>query len=211
MEKELENHPLVLALKNRLGDHRVKVMPNPLHAEQALLFLFLEKRVPVTIVSTIGLSDYKMPVLEKWIGREHNEIYFCLPAFWDIEDMTNQNFSWPFDWIYRLENFVREKNTWFGPGHTIPAGNPVLPISETVQQEYFMLYDPIFVADELAPFQMQNNSIQFLCIFPIHGDELDYKMGKGTYKFIKLFVGRGHDERIDYARKSVKESRFKIF
>jgi len=29
---------------------------------------------PVTVIVTNGLSDYKMPVPEKWEGREYNEL-----------------------------------------------------------------------------------------------------------------------------------------
>ncbi len=211
MEKELETHPLVVGLGNRLGAHRVKVISNPLHPDQAFLLLFIEKNVPVTAVMTLGLSDYKMPVLDSWKGREHNEIYFCLPSFWELDDMSNPNFAWPFDWIYRLEKFVREKNTWFGPGHTIPTGNPAVQLSEQAKHDYLFFSGPLFLEEELAPLAIKNQTIYFLGIIPIFGEELDYKMGKGTQKFLKRFVAKGFDERIDEYRPSVMKSRMYFF
>lgn len=202
---------LVKALENRFGAHRVKPIQNPLHPDQALIILFLELDVPLTVVMTASLSDYKMPVLDKWIGREYNEIYFCLPTYWDFEDYTNPNSSWIYSWIHKLERFVRDKNTWYGPGHTIPTGNPEVPISDLMLQEYFIFLDPILLQKELAPVSIQDKTIQFLSIVPIFGDELDFKMGKGTQKFVRRFIQRNYDEKLDDYRKSVLDSRLRFF
>lgn len=202
---------LIQLLEDRFGAHRVKSTPNPLHNDQELIILFLELDVPVTVVMTASLSNYKMPVLDKWIGREFNEIYFCLPTYWDFEDYTNPNASWIYDWIYKLERFVRDKNTWFGPGHTIPTGNPEVPISDLMKQEYFIFLDPILLQKELSPVSIEGKTIQFLSIVPIFGDELDFKMGKGTQKFVRRFIQRNYDEKLDDYRHSVLNSRLRFF
>ncbi|TSJ46283.1 suppressor of fused domain protein [Fluviicola chungangensis] len=202
---------LLKAFENRFGAHRVKSIQNPLHNEQELMILFLELDVPVTVIMTASLSDYKMPVLEKWVGREFNEIFFCLPAYWDFEDYTNPNCSWIYSWLYKLERFVRDKNTWFGPGHTIPTGNPEVPISNLMKQEYFIFLDPILLQKELSPVIISGKTIQFLSIVPIFGDELDFKMGKGTQKFIRRFIQRNQDEKLDDYRSSILNSRLRFF
>jgi hypothetical protein len=193
---------LIQSLESRFGAHRVKTMNNPLHPDQELLVLLLELEVPITVVCT---------VLEKWVGREFNEIYFCLPTYWDFEDFTNPNFSWVYDWIYKLERFVRDKNTWYGPGHTIPTANPEVPISNLMKQEFFMFLDPILLQRELAPINLPGKTIQFLSIVPIFGDELDFKMGKGTQKFIRKFIQRNNDEKLNDYRHSILDSRLKFF
>lgn len=202
---------LLKAFENRFGAHRVKSIQNPLHKEQELIILFLELDVPVTVIMTASLSEYKMPVLDKWVGREFNEIYFCLPAYWDFENYSNPNASWVYTWLYKLERFVRDKNTWFGPGHTIPTGNPEVPISDLMKQEYFIFLDPILLQKELAPVSIQGKTIQFLSIVPIFGDELDFKMGKGTQKFVRRFIQRNQDEKLDDYRSSVLNSRLRFF
>lgn len=202
---------LIKALENRFGAHRVKSIVNPLHTDQELVILLLELDVPVTVVMTATLSNYQMPVLEKWQGREFNEIYFCLPTYWDFEDYDNPNFSWIYTWLYKLERFVRDKNTWFGPGHTIPTANPEVPISALMKQEYFLFMDPVLLQKELAPITVQGHSVQFLAIVPIFGDELDFKMGKGTQKFVRRFIQRNNDEKLNDYRKSVLDSRLRFF
>jgi hypothetical protein len=202
---------LIKAFENRFGAHRVKAIRNPLHNDQELILLFLELDVPVTILMTARLSEYQMPVLDKWVGREFNEIYFCLPAYWNFEDYENPNFSWIYTWIYKLERFVRDKNTWFGPGHTIPTGNPEVPISSLMKQEYFIFLDPILLQKELSPVSVSGKNIHFLSIVPIFGDELDFKMGKGTQKFVRRFIQRNLDEKLDDYRSSVLNSRLRFF
>lgn len=198
-------------LENRFGAHRVHRLANPLHPEQQLVQLYLELNVPVTVVCTSNLSEYHMPVSEKWKGREFTEICFVLPAYWDLEDIENPNFNWIYHWLFKLETFVREKQTWFGPGHTIPCGNPPAPISETMQQDHFIFTDPMFLANELEPVNDGEKTVHFLTIVPIFSDELDYKMGKGTMKFVRKLQQRNHDERLDEYRKSIQRSRFRFF
>lgn len=108
------------ALEKRLGAHRVECIPNPRHPEQPLIRLYLELNVPVTVIMTHGLSDYEMPVSEKWKDRAYNELFFCLPTYWELDGLETQAFYWIYDWIYRLEQFVREKNTWLEPGIPFP-------------------------------------------------------------------------------------------
>ena len=199
------------ALVNRFGEHRVEVISNPRHPEQSLIRLYLELAVPVTVILTNGLSDYSMPVSEKWKGREFNELCFCLPSYWELDDTTNPNFYWVYDWLFRFETFVREKETWFGPGHTIPAGNPIQPISGLLKQEYFLFGDPMLLRDELAPIQLDNKPVHFLVTVPIFGDEFDYKIGKGTHKFFKRYLNRKNTEVIDDFRPSILKSRMIFF
>lgn len=199
------------ALAERFGAHRVQVIQNPLHPEQELIRLYLELNVPLTIIMTNGLSNYTMPVTEKWIGREHTELCFCLPSYWELDDVSNNNFAWVYAWLFRFERFLREKNTWFGPGHTIPAGNPLQPVSDLLKQEYFIFGDPMLLKKELEPIQVGDKTVHFLVSIPIFGDEFDYKIGKGTYKFFKRYLSRKNTEVIDDFRPSILKSRMTFF
>jgi hypothetical protein len=202
---------LIQAFEERVGEHRVEVRQNPLHPEQSLIFMFLELQVPVTIVMTKGLSDYKMPVSPKWEGREFNEIFFCLPTYWDFDDVSNDNQNWIYTWLFKLENFVREKQTWFGPGHTIPAGNPPASISTTMKQDHFIFLDPMFTEDAMHSMELDGKTIHFLAIVPIFGDEVDYKMVKGTYKVVKKFLNKKFNECLDDYRSSFMKSRMRFW
>jgi hypothetical protein len=199
------------ALNDRVGEHRVKTMENPVHPEQKLVVLYLELHVPLTIIMTSSLSEYTMPVTDKWKGREYNELFFALPAYWDLNDKDNATLTALFDWIYRLENFVISKNTWFGPGHSIPCGNPSEAISPILKQDNFMLLDPMFLESLFQPLKVNGKQVHLLAIVPVFSDELEYKMTKGTHKFIRRFYQKKFDERIDEFRVSMMNSRFKLF
>lgn len=202
---------LELQLKNRLGDHRIQLLQNPLHPEQQIAHVFLELETPVTLVMTYGLSDYSMPVSEKWKGHEHTELFFCLPTYWDFEDIENPHFNWVYDWIFRLEQFAKERNTWFGPGHTLPCGNPAVQLSPTMLQNQFFFIEPLFVKQAMQPLKVGDRTVHFLAIVPIFSDELDYKMGKSAANLVRKLIGKKSDERLDDYRVSTMRSRFSFF
>jgi len=196
-------------LIKRFGEHRVTELPVK-DGEIPLLLLDLELRSPVTVIVTNGLSDYKMPVPEKWKGREYNELYFCLPNYWLWEETENPKMNWPFYWIQRLAKFVVEKETWYGHGHTMPCGKDALPLSETMQQSYFVLSDPILLEMEMAPVTVDEKEIHFLSIIPLFEDEFNYKQSKGMFKFRQKLVNNAISEKLDDFRNSCMKRRWKI-
>ena len=195
------------ALQNRFGVHRVQEAPS-VEGRIPLLILDLELKSPVTVLVTNGLRDYKMPVPEKHKGKEHNEIYFCIPDYWEWEDLENPRTNWVFEWIDRLAKFVVENETWYGNGHTFPCGKDKHPISETMKQNYFMLADPILLSQELAPLQLSDKTVHFLSIIPLFEKEFEYKQGRGTFKILQKMANRGVTEKLDDFRGSVLKRRW---
>lgn len=193
-------------LAKRFGAHRVLDVPVS-EGEIPLLMLDLEVRGPISILMTNGLSDYKMPVPEKVEGREYNELFFCLPSYWEWEDMENARTNWVFKWIQRLSKHVIEKETWFGHGHTMPCGVDMESLSETMTQNHLFLSDPILLENELTPLQVGDKEIHFLGIIPIFSDEMDYKQSKGTFKFLQKLSSKGITEQLDdYRSTALKRS-----
>jgi len=195
-------------LIQRFGAHRVSEIPVQ-EGEVPLLILDLELISPVTVVVTNGLNDYKMPVPEKWVGREHNELYFCLPSYWEWEDRENPQMNWVFYWIQRLVQHVKEKETWFGHGHSMPCGKEMNPLSATMKQNHFMLSEPMLLEMEMAPVQMTDREINFLSIIPLFKDEMDYKQSKGTFKFMQKLVNNGITEKLDDYRGSATQRKWR--
>lgn len=198
------------ALKNRFGAHRVHEIA-PKEGELPLLLLDLEVKSPVTILMTDGLRNYKMPVPENMEGFEYNELYFCLPSYWEWEDTENPSMNWVFDWIQRLAKYVVEKETWFGHGHTMPAGKEMNPLSPTMKENHFILVSPILLEEELAPIDLGDKTVNFLGILPIFPDEMDYKQGKGTFKLIQKLQSKGVSEKLDDFRSTVLKTRFRLY
>jgi hypothetical protein len=179
--------------------------------EMPLLEVNFEVKNQMKILITNGLSEYKMPVPEKVVGREFNEIYFCLPTYWDIRDIQNPNMNWVFPWIQRLAKHVVAKNTWFGPGHTIPCGNPFVSLSPTMRQNHFFLTDPLVLEQELTPIVLEDKVIYPLGILPIFEDEMDYKQGKGTLKLLQKLSNQGITEKLDDFRSSCLKNKWRFF
>lgn len=197
------------ALANRFGEHRVSEVPT-LESEMTLLALDLELSTPVTVIITNGLSDYQMPVPEQVAGREFNEIYFCLPSYWEWEELENPRMNWIFPWIQRLAKYVVDKQTWFGAGHTLPCGKEMQELSETMRQNHFFLSDPILLEQQLAPIEVDGKIIYMLAIIPIFPDEMDYKQGKGTFKFLQKLSNQGVTEKLDDFRSTILKSKWRL-
>lgn len=196
------------SLINRFGLNNVKEHLSALEGAFPLLEIKIEMRSEITVLMTNGLSEYVMPVPEKFKERANIELYFCLPSYWDL---TTENGKWVIDWIQKLAKHCIEKEKWFGIGHTFPNGNPALPLSVTMKQKYLMLNTPYFLENELAPIEEGNQNIHFLAIIPIFEDEMDYKMGKGTYKLLQKIEGKGISELLDDYRMSCLKSKWRFF
>lgn len=203
------NSELQIALEKRFGEHRVQNVPVA-EGEMPLLLLDLELKSPVTVLMTNGLSMYKMPVPEKAMGREYNELYFCLPSYWEWDALDNPEMNWVYTWLQRLSKYVVEKNTWFGHGHTMPCGAEMKDLSSTMRQNHFFLSDPMLLENELSPIEIQGKTVNFLSIIPIFADEMDYKQGKGTLKFQQRLMNHGITEKLDDYRGTVMRSKWRL-
>ncbi len=202
---------LAQALSDRIGEHRVLELPDETGESIDLLLLDIESKIPVKVLMTNGLSNYTMPVPEKYEDRMHNEIYFALPSYWEIEEVDNPTMNWPIQKIKKLANHVIEKQTWYGPGHTFSNGNPPEALSKSMQQKYLLLAEPIALEDVLQPIQIKGQTIFFLAIIPVFEQEFDRKQSKGYFKFIRKFRGRNGSEILDDFRTSIYKSRWRIF
>jgi hypothetical protein len=164
-----------------------------------------------TVLMTNGLSDFKMPVHEKHIGEEYNELYFLLPNYWNIEAIENPKFNWVFSWLQRLKNFAIEKNACYGHGHTFPCGQDMQSLSASMLQNHFILTRPIELDEDLAELNLADRSIGFLGVIPIFPDEMDFKQGRGTVQLFEKLRTFNVTEKLDDFRNTVLKSRWKSY
>lgn len=193
-------------LIQRFGEQRVKEVPVK-EGEMPLLMIELDLGTKVRVLTTNGLHRYKMPVPESEIGKEFNELYFCLPSYWEPEELDNPRMNWIYYWIQRIAKYVEEKETWFGHGHTMPTGKEALPLSDTMKQNYFMLSDPMRLEHDLRPLIVGDKEVRFLAIVPLFEREFTFKQGKTTRKLMKRFRNNRVDETLDDFRESVMKGR----
>jgi len=118
--------------------------------------------------------------------------------------------NWIFPWIQRLAKYVVDKQTWFGAGHTLPCGKEMHELSETMRQNHFFLSDPLLLEQQLEPIEVEGKTIYMLAIIPIFPDEMDYKQGKGTFKFLQKLSNQGVTEKLDDFRSTVLKSKWRL-
>jgi hypothetical protein len=162
------------------------------------------------ILTTNTLHLYKMPVSPKWEGRERTELVFYLPSYWEADEKC-PNLAWTTTWLAKFAQHCVSKNTWFGPGHTISTGVESKHLSPTMKMHNLIFTDPIELSEPLKPIQTDDYTIYFLTIFPIFGDEHDYKTTKGTAKFLERYTLKNTSEKLDDFRSSFLKSRWKMF
>ena len=175
-----------------------------------LVILDLEVRSPVKVLITNGFRDYKMLIPEAVNEPNRVELFFCLPSYWDLEDLTNANMNWVFEWIQRIPKYVRDNGTWIGHGHTFSIGKDRAQISENMKEDHFIVLKPMALEREMAPLILEEE-VSFLAIVPIFSDEWDYKQGKGTTKLIRKLESKGVTEILDDFRTTVLKSKWRIW
>ncbi|MFM6934059.1 MAG: suppressor of fused domain protein [Flavobacteriales bacterium] len=179
--------------------------------DESYLLITLPGSKELRVLMTRHLSDFKMKVPEKHVGEEYRELYVLIPSYWDIEDASNLTTNWVFEWLSKVKNHVITKDTWLGHGHTLATGATYPSISPKMKQNHFILSNPIELAEELAPIQVNGKTISFLALIPIFADEMDYKQGKGTAKLFAKLSQQNITEKLDDFRSTVLKSRWNFF
>jgi hypothetical protein len=87
----------------------------------------------------------------------------------------------------------------------------MVSLSQTMQQNHFFLSDPVLLQDELSPIQVGEKNVHFLSVIPIFPDEMDYKQGKGTFKFEQKLRQHGVSEKLDDYRGTILRSKWRLF
>ena len=158
------------------------------------------------IVFTDGLSNTEQDVPPKYEAFKKLELYFCLPDYWELNNDT-----WPIDWLEKLAEIPQKNNTWFGPGDTIPAGNPPKALSDRFPANNFMLVEPLKVKDVVEDPIFKTAGIQFMGIIPISQEELDYKIRNSATVLMARLVKNNYTELVDLFRQAVCRKRFLNF
>jgi len=118
---------------------------------------------------------------------------------------------WPLDWLTKIAELPQKNKTWFGPGDTIPAGNPPKILTDRFPANHFMLVEPIKLNYLLKSHSFAQEQISFLGLLPISQLELDYKMRNSHTVLLKKIIASNYSEQVDIFRQSVCKKRFLNF
>ena len=169
------------------------------------------KEKNVTILMTDGLSEIDMNTTEKTKDKRHIELFFCLPNYWEIDQLEHTEYRWVYSWLSKLKEYIRTKDQWLGDGHTIYCGESHCYLSSDLKLNHLFLIDPILLKDELPPVERNKKKVHFLSVVPIFSDEMDYKQGKGTLKLKRKLLKKGVTEKLDEYRQSSLKNRWTLF
>jgi hypothetical protein len=172
-----------------------------------------EERNYVTLV-TSGMSDRPMTVPPEATELAHAELMLCLPPDWpmDQEDFKNESHYWPVRLLKFLARIPHEYETWLGPGHTVPNGDPAEPLADGIG----------FIGAVVAPQQLapegfdtldagDGKVINFYAVLPLYQEEMEFKLKKGAEALFERLAGNEVTELVDVHRKSVAKRFLGLF
>lgn len=192
---------LIDKVKNIFSDAEIVKLKENATFGFSINWLKATKKRPYHIIFTSGLSNKEQAVSEKCIDYKNVELYFCLPDYWKVEDESPEH-NWPIHWLNRIAEVPQKNNSWFGPGDTLPAGNPPEQLSSMMEENHFILAEPMKM-DELKEIQLNDKIIKFLAIIPIYQKELDYKIRNSAKVLIAKYQYKNYNELIDNYRNIV--------
>ncbi|MEO1512969.1 MAG: suppressor of fused domain protein, partial [Planctomycetota bacterium] len=146
---------------------------------------------PYFTLFTTGMSDRPMAVPEGAGAPLHAEIVSRVPADWVwLRDRKIEQDSpgyWVIRWMKTIARLPHEFESWIGPGHTVPNGDPPEPFAPDTQLCCMFLWPtPLFPEDN--PTQLSDGRVVgFYEMLPIHRNEMAFKLQAGADELIKLF------------------------
>ncbi len=150
------------------------------------------------LLFTDGLSANDQVVKSGFEAFKKIELYFLLPDYFDL----NKD-NWPILWLKKLAELPKKNNTWFGPGDTIPAGNPPQILSDNFAANHFMIVEPILAKPIFNHEIWAAEGIHFFGIVPICQAELEYKIRNSATVLLTRLKHKNHTEKVDFFRTAV--------
>jgi hypothetical protein len=158
------------------------------------------------VLFTTGMSDLAMAVDPRAEGAPiYAELMLRLPATWQLgtDLFEDERWSWPVRWLKTLARMPHECATWLGYGHTIPNGDPARPLAPGVPFTGFIVAPPTSLSEEDSVIRTPTRAVALYAIYPLHPDELAYKLQHGAHALFELLDAAGVTDEIVLDRPSV--------
>jgi hypothetical protein len=158
---------------------------------------------------TTGMSFLPMNTPEGLDHHQYAELMVCLPPAWPISDagFQDDNNYWPIRWLKMLARLPHEYNSWLGPAHTIPNGDPPTPLSSQTKMSGIMLLPSTIASADFKTLTMPSGTIvRFYSIIPLYQEEMNYKLNNGAEALLDKLNKEQVNEIIHLKRKNVMKS-----
>jgi hypothetical protein len=171
---------------------------------------------PFHVMVTSGMSNRSMNVPAEVDASRHLELCVLLSDVWQIEAkkysrmedaFSDENIYWPIRWLKTVARFPHSYNTWVGWGHTIPNGEEAAPFAESTKLGCVMLLPSLNLSKEFYELKTDAKTINFLCLYPLYKEEMDFKLKYGADKLLDKFEKVGVSDIIDPKRKNSCEKK----
>jgi hypothetical protein len=152
---------------------------------------------------TTGMSALPMHTPEDAEDFAFAELMISLPPDWPLmeEALEESGYYWPIRWLKTLARLPHDYNTWLSWGHTIPHGDPAMPISEHTDMCAFMVLPPLETDEDFLALDMEDGrQVHFYAILPIYLEELEYKLEHGMDALLDKFEEHHINEIFDPKR-----------
>lgn len=165
---------------------------------------------PWHVLVTSGMAERPMQTPEGAEEWAHAELMIALPARWPVggEDFHDEENFWPVRWLKMIARLPHEYGTWVGFGHTIPNGDPPAPFAPGTSLSGMILLAPARYPEEFFQLEVSpGRTVSFWSLVPLHADEMELKLKKGTEALLELLDAAGVTDLINPARPSVAPRR----
>src|SRR5215218_4743170 len=132
---------------------------------------------PRSTVITSGMSRRPMPGAPENLAR--TELVIALPPDWPLDQTAfeDERNWWPLRLLQNLSHMPQNTGTWLGVGDTVPHGQPY---ADNTSLSCALLLRPFWTPEGFNTLEVGDQTVQFLGVFVLHQDELQYKLDHGT-------------------------------
>lgn len=157
--------------------------------------------LPYYKLVTSGVSERPMngPI-------EYVELLVLLPADrkLDFADFSDERNYWPVRWLKKVGILPHDQDTWLGPGHTIPNGDPPIPLAPNTKLCCIQLEPPMSVPRSFWSVEVDRHRVvSFLTLVPIYPEELEFKIRYGSDALLERFDSYGVTDVVNLERPNV--------
>jgi predicted Zn finger-like uncharacterized protein len=163
---------------------------------------------------TSGMAERPMHTPPEVENFDYAELMVCLPATWQVGDeaFKDERNYWPVGALKYMARLPHEYDTWLGPGHTVPNGDPPAPFADNVKFCCMMVAPALGVPDEFHELELPDGrTVHMLSIIPLYKEEMDFKLRKGSDALGARLVDFPVEEFFNPKRRNVAAKRFGIF
>ena len=148
---------------------------------------------PYYTLVTNGMSELPMTLPDGAVEagyHEYAELMLCLPPEWRLGDdaFRDEANYWPLRLLKQFARLPHEYQTWTGPWHSMPNGDPAEPYAPGLPFVGAVITPMLrCAADARTIVTDDGRQISLLAVIPMHRAEMDLKLTEGSQALLDAF------------------------